>query len=316
MKDSEKTPRGAENMTGRHEPDKMCTKIAIIGLGKVGTAVGYLLKSAGYAVVAVADPSDASIATGTKYTGGTVYPTPSQAAAHASCIFITTTDDIIKPVCDAITKDGAVGPDKIVVHMSGAGGLDLLESARTSGAFVASIHPIQTFATIDGAIDTIPGSSFGISAQEEIKEWSRRVVEDLGGTPFFIDDEDKPLYHAAACIASNYLVTLMNIVVEIYQSIGLSREESIKAFWPLVTGTIKNIPVHGTIQALTGPIARGDAGTIRKHHEAFRKKLPHLLDFYQEMGRFTVDIALKKGTLSPDGAQDIKQLLRGETNDE
>jgi len=298
-------------MTALHTSNDKHTKITIIGMGKVGTAVGYLLKSAGYAVVAVAGRSDASIASGAKYTGGTPHANPAQAAAKASCIFITTTDDAIKPVCDTISMEGAVGPDKIVVHMSGAGGLDLLESARASGAFVASIHPIQTFATIDSAIDTIPGSSFGITAQEEIKAWCLQVVKDLGGIPFFITEEDKPLYHAAACIASNYLVTLINIVVEIYQSIGLSREESINAFWPLVVGTIKNIPLHGTIQALTGPIARGDVGTVQKHHEAFRNKLPHLLSFYQEMGLLAVDIALKKGTLSSDGAENIKQLLMG-----
>lgn len=303
-------------MIAQHKSNEKNATIAIIGMGKVGTAVGYLLKSAGYSVIALAGRSDESIASGTKYIGSTTYSTPSQAASQASCIFITTTDDAIKPVCDKITLDGAVGPDKIVVHMSGAGGLDLLESARSSGASVASIHPIQTFATIDSAIDTIPDSSFGITAQEEIKDFCLQIVEDLGGIPFIIAEEDKPLYHAAACIASNYLVALINIVVEIYQSIGMSREESINAFWPLVAGTIKNIPLHGTIQSLTGPIARGDTGTVRKHLEAFRNKLPHLLSFYKEMGMFAVDIALKKGTLSPDRALDIKQMLTGGKNNE
>ncbi len=303
-------------MIAQHKSNEKNATIAIIGMGKVGTAVGYLLKSAGYSVIALAGRSDESIASGTKYIGSTTYSTPSQAASQASCIFITTTDDAIKPVCDTITLDGAVGPDKIVVHMSGAGGLDLLESARSSGASVASIHPIQTFATIDSAIDTIPGSSFGITAQEAIKDFCLQIVKDIGGIPFIIAEEDKPLYHAAACIASNYLVALINIVVEIYQSIGMSREESINAFWPLVAGTIKNIPLHGTIQSLTGPIARGDTGTVRKHHEAFQNKLPHLLSFYKEMGMFAVDIALKKGTLSPDRAQDIKQMLTGGKNNE
>jgi predicted short-subunit dehydrogenase-like oxidoreductase (DUF2520 family) len=286
-------------------------KIVIIGTGKVGTAMGYLLKSAGYDVVAVAASSDTSVSSAIKYTGGKGYTDPSKAAAEGECIFITTTDDVIKPVCDAITRDGAIGPGNIVVHMSGAGGLDLLESARASGAFVASIHPIQTFATIDSAIEIIPGTSFGITAQEEIKDWCFQIVKDLGGIPFLIAEKDKPLYHAAACIASNYLCTLMNIVVDIYQSIGLSREESIQAFWPLVLGTIKNIPIHGTAKALTGPIARGDTRTVEKHAAAFRQKLPDLLGFYTMMGLFTADLAVMKGTISPERAQDIKQLLIG-----
>ena len=86
-----------------------------------------------------------------------------------------------------------------------------------------------------------------------------------GGRPFLVSGEDKALYHAAACMASNYLVTLMFLVEEIYGRIGLSREEAIRAFWPLVKGTFVNIESKGTIASLTGPIARGDGGTVRKH---------------------------------------------------
>jgi predicted short-subunit dehydrogenase-like oxidoreductase (DUF2520 family) len=286
-------------------------KIAIIGAGKVGAAMGYLLKSAGYDIVAVATSSDTSISSALRYTGSRGYTDPSKAAAEANCIFITTTDDIIRPVCEIITRDGAIDRGDIVVHMSGAGGLELLESARASGALVASIHPIQTFATIDSAIELIPGTSFGITADEEIRDCCFKIVNDLGGIPFLVAEEDKPLYHAAACIASNYLVTLMNIVVDVYQSIGLSREESIHAVWPLVLGTVKNIPSHGPARALTGPIARGDARTVEQHAAAFRQKLPDLLEFYAMMGVFTVDLAVTKGTLSPEKAQHIKELLRG-----
>ena len=290
--------------------------IAILGTGKVGTAVGFLLLSSGYQIVAIASRSDESIKRGVEYTRGKPFRNLSQAAAMAECIIISTSDDAIASVCEKITKDGAVSPGKKVIHMSGAGGLDLLESARKSGAHVASIHPIQSFADVTGAIENIPGTTFGITAQEEIKNWSVQIVKDLGGVPFFVSEKDKPLYHAAACMASNYLVTLMNMVVEVYKSLGLKHDEAIKAFWPLVRGTIKNIENQGTVQSLTGPISRGDIGTVEKHLQAFQTKLPEFLNLYRELGILTVDIGHKKKTLSGERAKEIKLLLSGGLKDE
>ena len=115
---------------------------------------------------------------------------------------------------------------------AGPGGLDLLREAKHHGAHVACIHPLQTFADVESAILKIPGSTFGITADAEILPWADRIVEDLGGRPFHVSSEDKALYHAAACIASNYLVTLMYLVEEIYGRMGLSREEAIRALAP------------------------------------------------------------------------------------
>ncbi len=290
----------------------MTTKnsIAIIGMGKVGTAVGSLLRSAGYKIVAVADMSVVSAEDGVKYTGGKVYADLADAASHAECVFITTGDDAIATVCEEISGKGGVSAGKKIVHMSGAGGLDLLESARRAGAHVASIHPIQSFADVEGALKNIPGTTFGVTADDEIKDWAVQIVKDLGGVPFFVSDADRPLYHAAACMASNYLVTLIYMVESVYETVGLSREEAIKSFWPLVTGTIRNIEAHGTVQSLTGPISRGDVGTVEKHIETFRDRLPEFLDMYRIMGAFAADIGLEKKTLTRKRVEEIKSLLK------
>ncbi|MBW2545230.1 MAG: DUF2520 domain-containing protein [Deltaproteobacteria bacterium] len=289
--------------------------IAIIGLGKVGTAVGYLLRLSGYEISAVADRSADALKDGIGYTGGKACADPIQASLPADSIFITTTDDFIEPVCNEISEGGGFGPGKRVVHMSGAGGLDLLESARRSGAQVASIHPLQSFVDVKGVIENIPGSTFGITAEGEMKDWAIRVVRDLGGTPFFVSEEDKPLYHAAACMASNYLVTLMNMVEGVYRHLGMDTDEAIRAFWPLVRGTMKNMEDRGIEKSLTGPIARGDIGTIRGHLETLKNKMPELLDMYRKMGLFAVDIGLKNNTLSEDRADEIKSLLKGISNE-
>jgi predicted short-subunit dehydrogenase-like oxidoreductase (DUF2520 family) len=285
--------------------------VAILGLGKVGTAIGFLLKSSGYRIVSIASRSASSLSRGITYTGGKPYKNFSDAAAQAECILITTSDDAIASVCEKISSKGSINPGKKVIHMSGAGGLNLLESAHNAGANIACIHPLQSFADVEGAIKNIPGSTFGITAEEKIKEWSVQMVRHLGGIPFFVSDVDKPLYHIAACIASNYLTTLMHMVQEIYQSLGLNHEDAVRAFWPLVKGTMSNIETKGTIQALTGPVSRGDIGTIKKHIHALRNKMPSFLEAYSILGILTADLGLEKKTLSPRNAELIKKILEG-----
>jgi len=181
---------------------------------------------------------------------------------------------------------------------------------------VASIHPLQSFADVEGAIRNIPGSTFGITADDEIKEWAAQLVRNIGGIPFFISEIDKPLYHAAACMASNYLTTLIHTVEEIYRSLGLSRDEAIRAFWPLVKGTLNNIENKGTVSALTGPVSRGDVGTISKHLQALHDKTPNYLPFYCAMGILTADLGIEKKTISEKEGAIIKQLLKGGLEDE
>ncbi|MHB9099602.1 MAG: DUF2520 domain-containing protein, partial [Syntrophales bacterium] len=132
---------------------------------------------------------------------------------------------------------------------------------------------------------------------------------ELGGIPIEIPAEFKPLYHAAACMVSNYLTTLINAAEEIYLSLGLSRDEAISAFLPLIEGTLKNVETKGSVQALTGPISRGDVGTIEEHIRLFRKKLPAYLPSYCIMGLLTVNLAMKRNTLPPERAAVIKNIL-------
>jgi len=289
---------------------------AILGCGKVGTAIGFLLRARGYSVVAVASRSEESLMRGVEYTGAHPYHTFPEAARQARYVVISTSDDAIATVCDAIAETGAIGAGSTVIHLSGASGLDLLASARRSGASVASIHPIQSFSDIQSAIATLPGSTFGITADKKIEHWAFDLVQNLGGVPFSVSENDKPLYHAAACMASNYLVTLMNTVVDVYRTVGLTDEDATQAFWPLVKGTMLNIEGQGTVQSLTGPISRGDVETIKKHLAAFTSRLPHLLPLYREMGFLAVEVGLQKSTLPRERAEQIKSLLSGGIHDE
>ncbi len=293
---------------------KQSLRFAVIGAGMVGTAIGFLLRKAGHDITAMADLSDAHLKRAQSYTGAACFRHPAQAADHADCLLITTPDDHIGSVCAEIVVGSSVRGKK-VFHMSGAGGLDLLEPAARAGASVASIHPLQSFSSIDSAIQNIPGSYFGVTSAEGVKKLSADIVRDLRGIPIYISPEQKPLYHAAACIASNYLVSLMSVVESIYLSIGFADKDARKAYLPLVYGSLKNIEKQGCPKALTGPIARGDAGTIQKHINAIARHCPDYSSLYADMGMVAVKLARQKGTLSANQAKNIMELLKGVKNE-
>lgn len=289
---------------------------AIIGLGKVGTAVGFLMRKAGYEITTVADISEEALKRGHPYTGGYATNNVAEAASLADVVIITTMDDEIAPTCDKIASEGVIRERQKYLHMSGAGSLSLLESARKAGAQTACVHPLQSFASVAGAIENIPGSTFGITASNrEMELWAQDFVHNLGGVPFFIaDGEEKTLYHVAACVASNYLTTLLHLVTKIYLSLGMEEEMTIKSILPLIRGTVRNIEEKGTVQALTGPIARGDTGTVKNHLAVLEKSMSDILPLYRLLGLATVRIAEEKGTAKAKNLKAIEALLKGETS--
>jgi predicted short-subunit dehydrogenase-like oxidoreductase (DUF2520 family) len=289
---------------------KHSSKFVIIGTGMVGTAIGKLLQQAGYSIVGMSDLSSAQLKRAQKYIQAKSYKNPAQAASIADCIFITTRDDQILEVCKEIAQNTSLKGKK-VFHLSGAGGLELLAPASNAGGAVASIHPLQSFSSIDGAISSIPGSYFGITAGRGAQTISVALVHALKGIPILISSRQKPLYHAAACIASNYLVTLMSVVDTISIAAGFKEKNALKAYMPLVYGSLKNIERQGCAGALTGPIARADVGTIEKHLKAFTGKLSHFRPLYSELGKITVDLAQQKGTINNTQAKRIRGLLKG-----
>lgn len=279
----------------------------IIGLGKVGASIGYLLKKAGYTIAAVVDQSDNALNSNIIYTGGKPFHNPAELDVDADCFIITTSDDQIKPACETLAPH--IKPGSIVIHMSGAGSLDLLEACRLAGAKTGSIHPLQTFSDVKTAIDCLPGTVYGITIDQDLQDWSERLVTSIGGIPFFIDDQKRALYHAAACIVSNYFVSLIYMAEEIYGILGLDNEKARHAFWPLLLGTLNNIQRRGSIPSLTGPIARGDLGTLEKHLETIKANIPALLPAYRELGKVTAEVALKKKSISDQESSNIKVLL-------
>jgi predicted short-subunit dehydrogenase-like oxidoreductase (DUF2520 family) len=176
---------------------------------------------------------------------------------------------------------------------------------------VGGFHPLQTFSGIDQAIENLPGSTFGIEASGELLGQLKEMALALDGDWVELRGEDKVLYHAAAVFACNYWVTLVQVASDLWGTFGASQTKAVKALLPLLRGTLADMEKVGLPHALTGPIARGDLGTIRKHLAALERKAPHLLALYRELGDLTVAIAVAKGRVDRGRAEEMRRLLRG-----
>jgi predicted short-subunit dehydrogenase-like oxidoreductase (DUF2520 family) len=285
----------------------MALKVGFIGAGTVGTALAVLLSGKGYAVVMVYSRSRASAGRlAGRVSGCRVAAGAQEVADAADLIFITTPDGVIGEVASQVEWRR----DSRVVHCSGADSTEILEPARRAGAQVGGFHPLQTFAGVERAVENIPGSTFAIEAEEPLLTTLREMAAALGGQAIRLKASDKVVYHAAAVFASNYLVTLVKMATDLWQTFSIPADQSVPALLPLIRGTLHNIETIGIPGCLTGPIARGDTGTIEKHLSALREKAPELLFPYKELGLQTVPIALAKGRIDRQKAEELEMDLK------
>jgi len=283
------------------------SKIGFIGAGTVGTALATGLSKNGYKVVAVSSRSLSSATNLAQNLNGCRASNNNQDVADAAeLVFVTTPDDAIAPVVSKMQWHAG----QSVVHCSGADSTVILEPAQKASANVGVFHPLQTFANAKKAMENIPGSTFAIEAEEPLLSTLKDMATVLGGYWIELKASDKVLYHAAAVIACNYLVTLVKLSTDLWQTFNIPTQQATQALLPLIRGTINNIETIGIPKCLTGPIARGDSGTIKKHLNALQKSAPSLLSTYREIGLQTIPIALAKGRINEQQAQELQSLLK------
>ncbi|MFH0914520.1 MAG: DUF2520 domain-containing protein [Chloroflexota bacterium] len=280
-------------------------KIGFIGAGTVGTALATRLRSQGYTIAGVASRSPSSAQRLSQAVGGAPVLTPDGVAAAAELVFLTTPDDVIATVASQVKWH----PGSRVVHCSGAASTDILEPARQAGAQVGTFHPLQTFASVREAIDNMPGSTFALEGEEPLLSTLQKLATDLGGTSIVLKSRDKVVYHAAAVMACNYFVTLVKLATDLWQTFGVPREQATQALLPLLRGTLHNIERVGIPNCLTGPIARGDIGTIKKHLEALQELAPEVVSTYRELGLQTVPVSLAKGKIKSERVSELLRVL-------
>ena len=285
-------------------------RIGIIGCGVVGTVLGAALRRCGYAVAEVMDRSEEAARKAAERIGGISASTDAVKTARASdCLFITTPDDAIASVCEAVAAAGGLGEGDIVLHCSGALDADVLSPARDCGAAVASLHPLGVFADVETALEHLPELFFCLEGDAAAVEMAEVMTSDLGATPVRVPKEMKAVVHAAACFASNYVVTMADVAVRLLEDLRLSEEERLKLLTPLLQGAVRALQEAGLPLALTGPIARGDVSTLRRHIQAVRGDAT-AARLYALLGLRTLPLARAKGTLSQETAGAMERLLR------
>jgi predicted short-subunit dehydrogenase-like oxidoreductase (DUF2520 family) len=282
-------------------------KIGFIGAGTVGTALAVLLSRQGYKVTTVYSRSRASsVKLAGRVEGCRVADSGQAVADSADITFITTPDAAIGEVAALVKWRRGTS----VIHCSGADSTAVLEPARRAGAMVGGFHPLQTFAGVERAIENLPGSTFALEAEEPLLTTLKDMAIALEGHAIELKAGDKVAYHAAAVIASNYLVTLVKMAADLWQTFDVPPEQAVRALLPLIRGTLHNIETIGIPQCLTGPVSRGDTGTVEKHLKMLREKAPSLLFPYQELGLQTLPIALAKGKIAKWQATGMEAALQ------
>ncbi len=287
--------------------------IAIIGPGKVGTAIGILASRAGWCVKAVGG-RDLVIA---QATAAAISPETrgvslSEAAHGAGLVLLTVSDDAISSVCGELVSAGALAKGSIVAHCCGALSSDELASARQAGCAVASCHPLQTFPNTEAAAERIAGAFFFCEGDAQSRQVLQALVTDIGGKFVWLADAGgKAIYHAAAAMACNYMTSLADAAVVAMGDAGISSDDALAALGPLMRATAQNIASLGPADALSGPIARGDVATVAMHVEAMAGR-EDMLAFYCAAGIWTVQLARRSGKIDIATADALIGVLRGE----
>lgn len=284
-------------------------RIGFVGAGIVGQTLARGLAEKGYPVAAVASRSHASaVALAGRLPGCRAVNTAQAVAEEADLVFLTVPDDAIGTVAASVPWRSGMA----AVHCSGAMSLDVLSAAAAKAAWVGTFHPLQTFADADEALRSLPGSTFAIEGDGPLVSTLEEMAWALGGRPIRLPPGSKALYHASAVLACNYLVTLVQRATELWGAFGVAQEEALSALLPLLRGTVANLDRVGLPGALTGPIARGDVGTVQRHLEALAGTAPDLADLYRQLGMHTIPIAMAKGSLATGPAQQLQRLFSAE----
>ena len=272
----------------------------------MGNALARSLAAAGYPIAAVTSRTLQSARSLADVIPGCRPVATAQAVADLSdLVFVTTRDDAIAEVAGSARWRPGVS----LVHTNGAKSLYVLQAAAAQGASTASLHPLQTFATIEEASEQIRGCVFGMEAEGELRQLLLQIVSDLEGTAIELRPEDKALYHAAAVLISNYTVTLTKLATVLWLRFGRERSQALRALLPLLQGTLRNLESNGLPTALTGPVSRGDVASVERHLAALEEAAPETLAAYRELALLTIPVALAKGGLTDEDAGALRRLL-------
>ena len=281
-------------------------RIGVIGAGRVGAVLSARLRAAGHEIVAAAGESDASRGRMAALLPGVPADKPSAVARAADLLLLTVPDDMLGNVVRVLADSGSLRAGQYVVHTSGRHGLAVLAPAAAVGARPVALHPAMTFTGTEVDLDRLDGCVFGLTAGPDEHAIAERLVADLGGRAMWVPEERRTLYHAGLAHGANHLVTLVTEAMEMLAAAGA--DDPAATLRPLLSAALDNALAHGDA-ALTGPIVRGDLGTVRAHLDQVAADAPTSLPSYLALARATLARAVTDGRVLPIRALAIKRVL-------
>jgi predicted short-subunit dehydrogenase-like oxidoreductase (DUF2520 family) len=283
--------------------------VGVVGAGRVGAALGAALERAGHLVVAASGVSAESRRRAERMLPDVPLAAPQDVLAASELVLLTVPDDALPPLVEGLVATGSVKPGTIMLHTSGRYGCAVLDPATRAGGLPLALHPAMTFTGTEVDVARLAGCSFGVTAPDPLRPIAEALVVEMGGEPEWIAEEARPLYHAALAYGSNYLVTLVAQAADLLAASGV--EHPGRMLGPLLGAALDNALRSGD-QALTGPVARGDAGTVAAHLAVLTEVDAQAAAGYRALGRLTADRALASGLLTAEKAEPLLDALQGE----
>lgn len=285
-------------------------RIGVVGAGRVGAVLAAALQAAGHEVVAAAGESDASRGRIAALLPGVPVLKPTAVARACDLLLLTVPDDMLPNVVSTLAASGAIREGQRVVHTSGRHGLAVLAPAAAVGARTVALHPAMTFTGTAVDLPRLVGCVFGVTAGTAEEPLAERLVADLGGRTSWVPEERRALYHAGLAHGANHLVTLVAQAVELLSASYADgdHDRSAETLRPLLQAALDNALDQGDA-ALTGPIVRGDVGTVRDHLAEVARNAPDTLPSYVAMARATLDRVVTDGRVLPIRAAAIRRVL-------
>ncbi len=281
------------------------TRVAILGPGRVGTTLALALPQPAYEVVAVAGRGQAALRSFHERVPGAKELPAAEAARAADFVLVTVADDALVGLVRRVVAEDGVSEGSRWVHTAGGYGHDVLHPAHLAGAAVAACHPAQTFFDPDTALAALPGTAWAVTADEGDLGWARVLVTDLHGSPVTVRARDRTLYHTGLAVGANGTASVVTLARDLLLGAGV--REPAAFLGPLVSAAASGAAARGAA-ALTGPVRRGDAGTVDRHLAELSAELPEAAGAYVALARLALSQAVRAG-LDPDRAAAVAERL-------
>ena len=280
--------------------------IGIVGAGAVGTALGVALSRGGWPIHAVASRDPArreqfrSLVDVTR-----VFADPEPILDEVELIILTVPDDVVPSLAASLRMYSG----QAMIHTSGALGAEVLAPAMAAGTQTGAFHPLVAFADTERAVAALHGATVAIEGDDQLAAMLADMAEAIGATPVRLAPGSKAAYHAAAVLAAGGVIALLDAIAELGRVAGLDEAGSLAIYGPLIEGTLGNAKALGIRAALTGPMTRGDVGTLEAHLATLGVHAPRVLDLYVAAARREVDLAESRGALAPEVSKKMRELL-------